>query len=87
MTSRGIGNSRPYEKFVRGYMAGYDAGETADQIAKRCETTKGALFVHAAFLRKHGVRLPKLADRLDASFLNRIISGTKKRRADAQQTA
>jgi hypothetical protein len=73
MTSKSEGRSRPYAKFVKSYMDGYMAGETASQIAKRCETTRGGMFVHAAALRKKGVKLPKLNDRFDARILNGII--------------
>lgn len=78
MVSKGVGKQRPYEKFVREYMTGYAAGESSEQIAKRCQTTKGALFVHAAYLRRQGVKLPKLTDRFDARYLNGIIRGFRK---------
>lgn len=88
MTSKSEGTLRPWEKFVRAYMAGYTAGETAAQIAARCETTPGALFVHANALRKQGVRLPRLKERFDAAFLNGIILRAKTRRKRGEkQTA
>lgn len=66
-------NEKPYSTFVRRYMEGYAAGESAAQIARRLDTTEASLLVHASNLRKDGVRLPKLNDRLDVKHLNRII--------------
>ena len=51
-------NEKPYERFVREYMAGYVAGEGAAQIAKRLETTEATVSVYAADLRGRGVALP-----------------------------
>lgn len=73
MTSKSDGRLRPWEKFVRAYMAGYLLGESSTQIAKRCETTVNALFVHANHLRRLGVRIPRLSDRFDAAHLNGVI--------------
>jgi hypothetical protein len=64
---------KPYSTFVRQYMEGYYAGESAAEIAKRLDTTEGALLVYACDLRKKGVRIPKLNDRLDVDHLNGII--------------
>lgn len=64
---------KPYPTFVRQYMEGYYAGESAAEIAKRLDTTEGALLVYACNLRKSGVRIPKLNDRLDVDHLNGII--------------
>ena len=71
-------NEKPYERFVREYMAGYVAGEGAAQIAKRLDTTEATVSVYAADLRGRGVSLPKFSDRFDARFLNRIIARAKK---------
>lgn len=87
MTSKSDANARPWEKFVRAYMAGFAAGDTAEQIAARCETTKGALFVHASALRKQGVRLPRLKERFDAAYLNGIILRAKAKKKREKQTA
>jgi hypothetical protein len=73
MTSKGPGKERPYSQFVRDYMEGYVAGDSSPQMAKRCKTTIGGLFVHAATLRRQGVKLPKLSERFDAKHLNTII--------------
>lgn len=64
---------KPYSTFVRRYMDGYYAGESAAEIARRLDTTEGSLLVYASDLRKKGVRLPKLNDRLDVDYLNQII--------------
>lgn len=71
---------RPFELFVREYMAGFVAGESPRQIARRLETTENALFVYAAQLRRNGVRLPRFTDRFDAKALNKIIAKAKKER-------
>lgn len=76
-------SGKPFERFVREYMAGFVAGETPRQIAKRLETTENALFVYAAQLRKNGVRLPKFTDRFDAKALNKIITKAKKGQVSA----
>lgn len=70
---------RPYERFVREYMDGYASGEGIKEIAARLGTTQGTVSVYAAALRKHGVALPRIVDRFDAGFLNRIISSKKKK--------
>lgn len=71
-------NERPYERFVREYMAAFVAGESAAEVAKRLETTENTVSVYAATLRGRGVRLPRFSERFDAKFLNRIISRAKK---------
>ena len=68
-----VAGERPYSTFVRRYMEGYIAGESARDIAKRVATSEAAMLVHASNLRRAGVRLPKLNDRLDIGHLNRII--------------
>lgn len=72
-------HERPYERFVREYMEGYASGEGLKQIAARLGTTHGTVSVYAAVLRKHGVDLPRISDRFDAGFLNRIIHSKKKK--------
>ena len=72
-------HERPYERFVREYMEGYASGEGLKQIAARLETTQGTVSVYAAVLRKNGVDLPRISDRFDAGFLNRIIHSKKKK--------
>lgn len=69
---------KPYSTFVRRYMEGYHAGESAAAIARRLDTTEGALLVYACDLRKRGVRLPKLNERLDVDHLNQIIRRSQK---------
>lgn len=71
-------NERPYERFVREYMAAFVAGESAAEVAKRLETTENTVSVYAATLRGRGVRLPRFSERFDAKFLNQIISRAKK---------
>jgi hypothetical protein len=85
MTSKSSGKDRPYSQFVRDYMEGYVAGESSPQMAKRCKTTLGGLFVHAATLRRQGVKLPKLSERFDAKYLNNIIR--KVRQAERKEAA
>ena len=70
---RFVPNEKPYSTFVRRYMEGYVAGESAKEIARRVATTEAAMLVHASNLRREGVRLPKLKDRLDVDYLNQII--------------
>lgn len=72
-------NERPYERFVREYMEGYIAGESIKQIAARLDTTENTVSVYAAGLRRNGVELPRISDRFDAGYLNRIIHAKKKR--------
>lgn len=74
-------NEKPYTKFVREYMSGYYAGESAKQIAKRLDTTEASLIVTAGQLRKVGVRIPRLNDRLDVSHLNKIIARARREAA------
>ena len=69
---------RPYERFVREYMAGYAAGESKQEIAERLDTTPGTVEVCASQLRGMGVRLPMFTDRLDVEFLNKLILKAKK---------
>ena len=73
-------HERPYERFVREYMDGYTAGEGIKEIAARLETTKATVGVYAAVLRRNGVSLPKITDRFDAGFLNKIIHSKKKKK-------
>lgn len=72
-------HERPYERFVREYMDGYAAGEGIREIADRLGTTQGTVSVYAAALRRNGVALPRISDRFDAGFLNRIIHSKKKK--------
>lgn len=72
-------NERPYERFVREYMDGYVAGENIRQIAARLQTTENTVSVYAAALRGKGVELPRIVDRFDANYLNRIIASKKKK--------
>lgn len=74
-------NERPYERFVREYMAAFNAGEGPAELARRLDTTKNAIGVYAATLRKQGVRLPRFTDRFDAAYLNRIIKRVKRKGA------
>lgn len=69
---------RPYERFVREYMAGYAAGESKQEIAARLDTTPGTVEVCASQLRGMGVRLPMFTDRMDVEFLNKLILKAKK---------
>lgn len=71
-------NEKPYTTFIREYMAGYVAGENAKQIARRLDTTENMVLVVACNLRKEGVKVPRLNDRLDVRHLNRIIAKGKK---------
>jgi hypothetical protein len=64
---------RPFSTFVRRYMEGYVSGESGAQIAKRLGTTEAAMLVYASDLRRIGVKVPRLNDRVDVAFLNRII--------------
>ena len=66
-------NERPYTTFIRRYMEGYVAGESGAEIAKRLGTTEAAMLVYASDLRRMGVKVPRLNDRVDVSYLNRII--------------
>jgi hypothetical protein len=68
-----VQGEKPYSTFVRQYMEGYVAGESAKDIARRVATSEAAMLVHASNLRREGVRLPKLNDRLDVDHLNKII--------------
>jgi hypothetical protein len=72
-------NQKPFTTFVREYMAGFVAGESADEIAKRLETTPATMLVYAAGLRKRGVALPKLNERFDAGHLNGMIRSVKRK--------
>ena len=78
MKFKGKPGERPYERFVREYMDVYNSGENLAELARRMETTKNAVGVYAATLRKNGVRLPRFTDRFDAKHLNRIIAKAKK---------
>jgi len=73
MTGKLKGAGRPYAGFVRTYMAGYINGDSLDEIARSLGTTPNTVLVTAAMLRRHGVRLPKVRERFDASALNKII--------------
>lgn len=66
-------SEKPYATFVRRYMEGYNAGESAKEIAKRLDTSEASLLVYASNLRREGVRLPKFNDRLDVNYLNSLI--------------
>lgn len=66
-------NERPYETFVRRYMEIYNAGGSIREIAAAIGTTENTVGVVAAKLRGDGVRLPRIADRFDAAYLNKII--------------
>jgi hypothetical protein len=66
-------NERPYATFVRRYMEGYVSGESASQIAKRLGTTEASMLVYASGLRRMGVKIPRLNDRVDVAYLNKII--------------
>lgn len=72
-------NQKPFTTFVREYMAGFVAGESADEIAKRLETTPETMLVYASGLRKRGVELPKLSERFDAKHLNTMIRSAKRK--------
>ena len=72
-------NQKPFTTFVREYMAGFVAGEDADAIARRLETTPATLLVYAADLRKRGVALPRLNERFDANYLNSMIRNAKRK--------
>lgn len=78
MKAKTTKHEKPYEKFVREYMAGYSDGEGKDEIAKRLDTTPATVSVCASQLRSLGVRLPMFTDRLDVQFLNGIIEGARK---------
>jgi transposase len=78
MIAKTRSNERPYERFVREYMAAFVAGESAAEVAKRLETTESTVSVYAASLRGKGVKLPRFSDRFDAKFLNQIIARVKK---------
>lgn len=71
--------TRPWERFVRAYMAGYHAGETSREIGYRLELSPVTVVIYASRLRKRGVKLPKLRERLDTVYLNGVIlrSGRK----------
>lgn len=72
-------NQKPFTTFVREYMAGFVAGEDADAIAKRLETTPATMLVYAAELRKRGVALPRLNERFDSKHLNSMIRTAKRK--------
>jgi transposase len=72
-------NEKPYTTFVREYMAGFVAGEGMAEIAKRLDTTENTVSVYAAGLRKQGVALPRLNERLDVGHLNSMIRNAKKK--------
>ena len=78
MKAKERNNERPYERFVREYMAAFVAGENAASVAKRLDTTENTVSVYAATLRGKGDRLPRFTDRFDAKFLNQIIARAKK---------
>jgi hypothetical protein len=75
---KGSANEKPFTTFVREYMAGFVAGEDAAKIAARLETTPQTMLVYAAGLRKKGVRLPRLNERFDPEYLNKMIHSAKK---------
>jgi hypothetical protein len=79
MKAKASKRERPYEKFVREYMAGFAAGEDKREIAKRLDTTPATVEVCASRLRGIGVRLPMFTDRLDVEFLNRIVTKAKRK--------
>ena len=70
-------NERPYETFVRRYMEVYAAGGGLREIASALGTTPNTIGVVASTLRGKGVRLPRVVDRFDASYLNRIIENRR----------
>jgi hypothetical protein len=74
---RARGNERPYETFVRRYMEIYNAGGGLQEIAAAIGTTENTVGVTASRLSADGVRLPKVTDRFDAKYLNRIIQRAK----------
>lgn len=74
---RARSNERPYETFVRRYMEIYSAGGGLREIAAALGTTENTVGVTASRLRAEGVRLPKVVDRFDAKYLNRIINRAK----------
>lgn len=76
---KGNANEKPYTTFVREYMAGFSAGEDAAEIARRLDTTPQTMLVYASGLRKLGVTLPRLNERLDVEHLNRMIRRAKRK--------
>jgi hypothetical protein len=82
---RTIRRTRTWEKFVRVYMAGYHAGETARGIGEKLNLNGISVGVYAGKLRKKGVKLPKLSDRVNVARLNGIILNSKGRGRGAEQ--
>lgn len=78
MTRKERANERPYERFVRQYMAIYNGGGGPVEVAKALDTTANTVGVTASVLRSKGVRLPRFTDRFDAKYLNAVISRSKK---------
>lgn len=69
---------RPYERFVREYMAVFHAGGGPKEVAKALDTTPNTVGVTASVLRRNGVRLPRFTDRFDPGHLNAIIARATK---------
>jgi hypothetical protein len=82
---RTIRRTRTWEKFVRVYMAGYHAGEKAREIGEQLNLHGLSVAVYAGRLRKKGVKLPKLNDRVNVARLNGIILNSKGRGRGAEQ--